>query len=1428
MRKTFLLLTICLLTVLTNTRAERMELRSTSLSTADGLPSNTVRRILQDSKGFLWFGTTNGLSRYDGSTFLNFQSDFGSTNLSLTHNNINNLQEGPYEFLWIGTTNRKFSCYDLQRGCFVNLDMKEYECPNSFYQAPDSTIWLWSNATETVVRRVTCDANRQLSSTIFSHRQGDLPNTWVRFVVQDTKGKFWIGTRSGVSVFENGKMRIIDSHINTYGASVHQGNVYIMCRDGNVYTWNGNKMEQLATLPISVERLKFTGHLTLPDRWYIFTDKGVFEFRFDSHKLVRSEKLAIKNGEVRTDNRGDFWIYNKTGHVWYIEAKTGKMREFDLFPKEKVSLVDYERYRIVHDDNNVLWISTYGNGLFAYNLVTEELHHFTAGREKSNPLNSDFISYLEIDNAGGIWVSGERVGLQRLTVTNQGVRHIVLQEETISDRANTVRLLMPTPDSTMLIGTGDGKIYEYSPGKQSKEVDQLPMKGYTALTDNDGNLCIGTRGAGLKIGNTWYKHNDADSTSLSGNDVFSLLRDHKGRLWVGTLYTGINLANRTADGKYSFRHFISDNVGLKDIRVLQQDSNDIIWAGTSDGVYLIHPDSLIAGKKGRHYSLTNHKFCGNEIRILLPEGDNQMWVGTSGGGFALCTYLPKEDMFTYKQFTQADGLVHNMVQSILRDYRGRLWIATEYGMSRFDPKNRSFDNYFFSASLQSNAYSESTAAMDCKGLLYFGTDYGVTVINPRKTVDNTPTTHATITGLYINGSSVSPMTKDSPLNRDIAYSDHVTLKHYQNSLILRFSGFNYNDIGQTHYRYWLEGYDKTWNEASNQDFASYKYLETGHYRFHLMPFDPANRWKGEETVLDISIRPPFWESNTAIVLYLLLIVVALWFTFRIVSQFNTLRTQMQLEKQLTEYKLVFFTNISHEFRTPLTLIRASLEKMSGVGGMPPEAHRLLQTLTRSTDRMLRLVNQLLIFRKLQNNKLKLALEETDVMKFLGDICQNFNDLAEQKRTNFEFRPSTPFYRMFIDRESLDKVVFNLLSNAFKYTPSGGHIQLVATVDETSKQLKIEAIDNGVGISQEKRDQLFKRFMQVNFSRDSIGVGLHLTYELVLLHKGTITYSENPTGGSIFTVTLPTNPAVYDKTDFVEVEEVDTSDDKASVTQDSFTIEQQEALKKEIGPLNRHKLLIIEDDADVRRFLQEEIGTYFQVETAEDGVSGLQKAQECEPDLVLCDVMMPGMNGFEVTKKLKHDFATSHIPIILLTALSSIEKQTEGIDSGADAYIAKPFSTKFLITRIFRLIEQREKLREKYTSEPGMVHTAMYTTDRDREFTEKMGKVIETNLANADFTIDDFAQQMQLSRTMFYKKLKGLTGYSPVEYLRIVRMKKGAELLLSQENLTVAEVSYKVGINDPFYFSKCFKAQFGVSPSVFQKGGGQQEGDTKSN
>lgn len=1422
MKYTLILITLMISSV-HNIHAEQMELRSKSLSTTNGLPSNTVRHIWQDSKGFIWFGTTNGLSRYDGNTFLNFHTEIPSGGYPLLiDNKINKLQEDNYGFLWIGTAIKKYCCYDLQQGRFVDFTGEESRNQNQsrISIVPNGDVWLWDN--EDGARLIVRDKNRKLSSIVFTEEQGNLPNSRIRFIFQDSCKRTWIGTRKGLSVYKEGKSQIINQDIDFFAATLHNQNVYLISTAGNIYQATSNNLIKISSFPSNIGQVKLTGTFQLKAKWSILTNKGVFDFDFKTHNLIANDTLKISDGKVLTDNHKDYWIYNKSGHVYYVQAQTGKTKDFYFFPKEKIGFVDYERYRIIHDSDDIIWISTYGNGLFAYDIATDKLEHFTSGKEKDNPLNSDYILYMTSDKSGGIWISMERAGLQRLTISNRGIKRLLMESPTLFNRANTVRMVAMMQDSTILMGTGNGKLYNYDPNGIGKEVAKLPSNAYTAVQDEKGNIWIGTRGGGLKIGDIWYQRQSSDTTSLSENNIFSIFRDRKGRMWVGTLGKGLNLAVPAVDGKYVFKRFIWDDYGLNNVRAIQEDEDGMIWLGTSGGLYVFNPDSLIAGKDGRCFSFNNHKFCANEIRCLYPDGSRGMWVGTSGSGIALCSLSKSNSKIEYKQFSTKDGLVHDIVQSILKDYKGRLWIATEYGMSRFELTNHYFENYFFSSYIQGNAYSENTASIDKNGNLLFGTDYGVTVINPSKVEDNKTFSSVILTNLYINGNRITPMSDNSPLEFSLAYSDKILLKDYQNSLILDFSVFDYNNNGQTRYTYWLENYDNTWSTASSQSLASYKYLVPGTYKFHVKASDQVGMWNSKETILEIVIMPPLWKSNWAIAIYMLLVMAAFYCAYRIIVNFNKLRSRMLVEEQLTEYKLVFFTNISHEFRTPLTLIRGALERIKGVRDIPVEIQSSLQTMDKSTNRMLRLVNQLLTFRKMQNNKLSLSLKEIDVIAFLYEIYLNFGDLAEQKRMNFRFIPSVSSYKMFIDKENLDKVIYNLLSNAFKYTQSNGSIALSVTVDTKDKLLKIQVSDTGVGIPKEKQNELFSRFMQTGFSHDSIGVGLHLTHELVLIHKGSISYDDNCVGGSIFTVCLPIDKSVYEEKDFFDMDRIERNDEKQPEQElVSLTADQKDELEKAIGPLNRHKILIIEDDADVRCFLQEEIGKYFLIETAEDGTSGLKMAQSYEPDLIVCDVMMPGMNGFEVTRKLKHDFATSHIPVILLTALSSIEKQTEGIDSGADAYVSKPFSFKFLLTRILRLIEQREKLREKYTNEPGIIHTAMYTTDRDREFAERMNTVLESNLSNADFTMDDFAQQMKLSRTVFYKKIKGITGYSPVEYLRIIRMKKGAELLLSKENLTVAEVSFKVGINDPFYFSKCFKLQFGISPSIYQKGGGQQ-------
>ena len=1398
----------------------KIELRSKQMTTTDGLPSNSIRHIYQDSKGFLWLGTLNGLSRYDGNSFLNFYPEtINSNQISLVDNHINKLQEDANGFLWIGSITRQVSCYDLQKDRFVDYTGNgEIEQKYTYLEKfSNGEVWLWDPMNG--ARQIKHQNDRRMTSEVFRTERGNLPDNCVQFIKEDISGRIWLGTKRGlVSVFK-GNFKIEDRKQNFIKAATYQQDTYFLTINGDIYYHNETykKLSLITSLSSVADNATPTDLFILNDQLVIFTNAGVYNFDFKTEKITPNSNLNIKQGKVITDNHKNNWVYNHTGKVCYIK-KDGSTKVFQLIPENKMNYIDLERYRIVHDSRGIIWISTYGNGLFAYNVSEDKLEHFTS-ETKNSPINSDYLLYLAEDKAGGIWVSSEYSGLSRITISNTGINRLFPESPESFDRSNTIRMLTQTEDGEIWIGTRNGKLYNYDMSFNLKDDHQsLRTNVYAIAKDSKGCKWIGTRGGGLKIGDVWYKHSSSDPTTLSNDHIYSIYRDKKNRMWVGTFDGGLNLAEPTMGDKYKFRYFFQEKSGMDRIRTIVGDKNGMIWLGTSNGLYIFHPDSLISNPDNYHcFSHNNRKFCSNEIKCLYLDNEGQMWAGTTGSGLILCKPSADYNTLQYERYGTMEGLVHDVVQSILEDNTNRLWIATEYGITRFNPKNHSFENYFFSSHILGNVYSENCACVDKNEKLLFGTNYGLTIIDPQNVPRNESFFPVVFTNLQINGLQINSGMEESPLKQSLAYSDKITLKYYQNSFTLDFSILNYSDSKRTQYKYWLENYDQEWSAPSQLNFASYKYLNPGTYRLHVKSSNGAGIWNDLETVMEIVITPPFWKTNWAILIYIILLIFVLYSAYRIIYSFNHLRNRINVEKQLTEYKLVFFTNISHEFRTPLTLIQGALEKIQRITNMPKESISPLYTMNKNTQRLLRLINQLLEFRKMQNNKLALSLQETNVVDFLHEIYLNFKDIAEQKKMEFKFQSSVPSFKMFIDKGYLDKVVYNLLSNAFKYTPTNGTILFSIYVDESKKLLHIKVSDTGVGIPKDKQGELFKRFMQSSFASDSIGVGLHLSYELVTVHKGTITYKKNEGGGSIFTVYLPTDKSVYDEKDFLVPDSVllkDANEYTSYIPQSSQEMSEPEMTT---NPLNKRKILIIEDDNDIRTLLKEEIGVYFETEVAEDGLSGIEKARTGDFDLIICDILMPGITGFEVTRKLKYSFETSHIPIILLTALGSQEKQLEGIEAGADAYITKPFSIKYLLARIFKLIEQREKLQEKFSQEPGTIHAAMCSTNRDKEFAERLNIIVEANIARADFTIEEFAQLMKLSRTIFYTKVRGITGYSPVEYLRIIRMKKAAELLLSNNEMTVAEVGYNVGYNDPFYFSKCFKTHFGVSPSVYQKG-----------
>lgn len=928
-------------------------------------------------------------------------------------------------------------------------------------------------------------------------------------------------------------------------------------------------------------------------------------------------------------------------------------------------------------------------------------------------------------------------------------------------------------DGSVMVGTRDGCLYHYS-----ADMAQMLVKShfdsniYSVVEMPQGRMWIGTRGKGIY---------GIPGLDFKNKKVFCLKPDDRGRMWIGTFGEGLSVAIPRGEG-YEVRTFFADSVGLNEVRCLAIDRKGMLWGGTSGGLFCVDPTRFAADGKGlRVYKR------GSEIHDMLVDRQGRLWLTVPGEGL-VCM---QDGNFRILDASQ--GLINNMVQSVVETEDGNLWVSTQQGVSCWKAKDNSFDNYLFSRVMMGNVYNENSAVCLDDGRVLLGGNYGLTIINPSRIS-------------HVKGQTSVVFTSHP-------YSDEMTLSYEERSPKINFSTLDYSDVNNVKYTYWLEGYDSSWSVPSPTPWVNYQNLPFGSYRLHVKASYSDGIW-GKESVLDISVEPPFYLSVWAWVFYALFLTVVIVMVVKSIREKNILKGKIKFEQEFTRYKLVFFTNIAHEFRTPLTLIQGSLEKEKRImktNHWQLELEKTVRTMDKSVQRMLRLIDQLLEFRKMQAGKLKLSLQETDVVMFVQGICKMFDDAAESKQIDFKFESQLPAYLMYLDQQKMDKVVFNLLSNAFKYTHAKGTISVSLSFTDV---MTIRVADTGVGIPQEKREQLFSRFMQSSYTGESFGIGLHLTHELVRTHHGEITYQENEGGGSVFVVTIPLQKDCYEASDFLVK---DSPILKADLTKERDGQEEKttDAVPSApSAPLNRRTILLIEDDNDVREFLLSELESCFDLKVASDGKAGIAMAKELDVDLIVSDVMMPGMNGFELTKRLKNSFETSHIPIILLTALSTDENVLEGTESGADAYITKPFSPQLLMARILQLLNQREILRQKFGKVPQEIRSAMLRNEQDSLFVKRLDSIVYSRLGEQDLSVDKVAGLLHLGRTIFYKKVRGTTGYTPNEYIRVIRLRKAAELLKEGEK-NVSEVAYAVGFDNPYYFSKCFKEQFGMPPSQYR-------------
>lgn len=1350
-----------------------IEVKAKRVTIQEGLPSNVVSDMQQDQKGFLWFSTHNGLARYDGNVVTTYLDNDSTGVSALIGRTKKALEDVTYKKLWVYSSSERLTCLNMVDGKEEKYcqEVEKLHFTN-WKLVCDGMFWLWGAKDGAMLVDY-----RSGSFLTRRFAQAEIGSSRVPLIDSLDKDNVVLCTTDKVFLYSEGRLFCIAKGMRMSRTRPFHHKMLMVSEKGDVYVLRQGKLQRFSHVAY-VDGEVATGDLLMGNRWILFTNRRSFSIDVRTGEVAECEgEWLIPNGRVLTDNKGRKWIYNKTGVLRLV--RQDKLVPLILFPQQTTNYIDYERFHIVEDNHGLIWISTYGKGLFVFNQDLTQSQHFVADKLGESPIASNYLLGIIADRHDGVWVSPEYGGVSHIQVMDKGVERIYPNGEGNMDFSNVVRMVKKMNDGTVMVGTRAGSLYHYSADmSQVLGKSHFDSNVYGIVQMPNGETWIGTRGKGIY---------GAKGLDFKDRNVFCMASDAKHRMWIGTFGKGLSLVYPRKDG-YGVKTFFADSVGLNEVRCMVIDKHGVLWCGTSGGLIRIPVDEFV--KDASRYKTYVRDY---EIRDVIVDRQGRLWLSASGDGLVQVEPGDGETEPKFHVFNTSNGLVNNLVQSVVDTPDGNLWISTQQGVTAWNARKKSFENYMFSRDPMGNVYNENSAVCLDDGRVVLGGNYGLTIIQPSRL------------------SHVSGLT--DVVFTSYPYSDEITLTYEQRSPNIHFSTLDYSDVRNVKYTYRLEGFDQSWSQPSSTPWAAYQKLPAGKYLLHVKACTSDGTW-GKESTLVIRIKPPFYLTSWAIMIYVLLVLGVIILVVKFVHDKNVLRNRIRLEQELTRYKLVFFTNIAHEFRTPLTLMQGSLEKekrIMKVNRWQTELEKTIRVMDKSVQRMLRLIDQLLEFRKMQAGKLKLSLQETDAVMFVKGICRMFDDAAESKEIAYSFESSEPAHAMFLDQQMIDKVVFNLLSNAFKYTPAKGTISVSLSFTDV---MTIRVADTGVGIPQEKRAQLFSRFMQSSYTGESFGIGLHLTHELVRTHHGEITYQENEGGGSVFVVTIPLQKDCYEASDFLVK---DSPILKADLTKERDGQEEKttDAVPSApSAPLNRRTVLLIEDDNDVREFLLSELESCFDLKVASDGKAGIAMAKELDVDLIVSDVMMPGMNGFELTKRLKNSFETSHIPIILLTALSTDENVLEGTESGADAYITKPFSPQLLMARILQLLNQREILRQKFGKVPQEIRSAMLRNEQDSLFVKRLDSIVYSRLGEQDLSVDKVAGLLHLGRTIFYKKVRGTTGYTPNEYIRVIRLRKAAELLKEGEK-NVSEVAYAVGFDNPYYFSKCFKEQFGIPPSQYR-------------
>ncbi|PKA96740.1 signal transduction histidine kinase [Flavobacteriaceae bacterium MAR_2009_75] len=1351
-----------------------------SFDTSDGLSSSTCLSIYQDSKGYLWFGTIDGLNKYNGYGFKVYKS-IRNDSTSISNNRINAIVEDKNQYLWIGTNNglnlfnpenERFELIDLYQHLSLSNNPRKF-INDLLFDESNNALWVATNYG--VIRIQLEDFKGKTTNLKFfyyfhdSDNHNSIDDNIVNSLIRDRKGEIWANT-DGKNLNKYNKAndnfeRVQVESENDFSLN-HIPNIVFVDSENDF--WIGNSLSNIV----------------------------IWNQNDNSFNNVSFTQKDIAVRDFYLDENGVIWA-STDGHGLFLIDKEEKRVKENLIHdySDPFSIPNDKPSTIYRDKDKNLWIGSYDKGVSKYDPTQNSFGHHYYKPGSADGLNEKIVQSVLQDSKERIWISAYGGGLNLFNEEKDSFLHFTHDpnnQNSIS--SNKILYTFESKSGDIWVCTLDGGINKFDPDSRES---------------------------------VRFLHDPDNLNSIGQNSVWSGVEDNNSRLWLGLRTEGLSLYDEKTKNFYNYKNIngVQNNLASNFVFFIYIDRKNRLLVGTSLGLNYIDLDQL-ENRIPKYLDFAEVPINGikdNLVNYITEDYLGNIWVGADTGIYKL-----DSNFKLLKSYSSKDGLPNNLVVGLTEDDNHKIWVTSKSGLSYLDPVTHQFQNFNVHDRIQGPEYQSKSIDKTKDGRIIAGGINGFNIFNPNDIeIDRSANLQPKITNLKINNQKVA--VEDTVngrviLQKPLAETSSLELQYHENYLSFEFLALHFKNQERVKYAYRLDGLEESFQNFGNQREVNYSNLVPGNYEFQIKA-SLDDHWEDAPiSKMSFTILSPPWKTWWAYSLYALLFITLLWFGIYIYTK----RVREEQEHEMDQMKLQFFVNLSHEFRTPLTLILNPVQKILSDAATTDAAKSSAVTIQRSARRLLHLVNQLLDYRKMDVGMYPLRLEHGNIVSFCEDIFLLFTELADKKNIDYRFESNTESIGTLFDFDKLEKIITNLITNAIKFTDTGGSIKLSIKKQSSENSsnilfkhkqfIEITVQDSGIGLNENQLKNIFQRFYHPDSFKAGTGIGLNFTKALVELHGGSISVESKREKGSKFKVLLPLdttsnteevknekNEYLFNSVNAVEYE-MAMSNDEAKSNDDSNENRDSNASKPTI--------LIVEDNRELRTHIRKDLCTLYHIKEANHGKDGLELAKKWQPDIIVSDVMMPEMNGFEMCQILKTDFDTCHIPILLLTAKTLDTDRIDGYNSGADAYLEKPFVTSVLLSRVQNLLEARKRLRQRFSEIGGLFPSKEVTTNNmDEAFLDKATKVVLDHIDNDNLRQEDIFKEIGMGRSQFYRKINSITGNNPSHFIRTIRLRYASELL-QQNCYSIKEVTHMCGFNSTAYFSKTFKELFKMTPTEY--------------